>query len=226
MKTREETLTRVRALLARATHETTGEEEARTSAFLAVKLIASSSLLDADASVESSKRKVAVLEQRLAEAGMYLRRTTDEIKRLNVLLTSLRNDKALLHEEVARVKTEAASFQAQVATLAAAVPKTANGSRNGSRNGAKPGARDLEKARDERDIGARPPGRPAREARSYRLITAKFGGRCKACDERYNEGAEVAWVRAEGTTHKRCRSYWDGGNGDRDRDRDDLEGAR
>lgn len=212
MKTREETLERTRALLARATHEGTGEEEARTSALLAAKLIVGSSLLDRD---DGAKRMVSVLEQRLAEAGMYLRRTTDEIKRLNATLATLRSDKALLREEVARVKTEAASLQAQVATLAAAIPKTTNGSRHEQKQ--KRAGRDLEKARDERDVGRRrpnvtsPPKAYAGWAVEYRLITANYGGRCKACGERFKEGEEVAWVRAEGSTHKQCRSYWDGG---------------
>jgi len=50
-----------------------------------------------------------------------------------------------------------------------------------------------------------------REPKPYRVFTSRFDGWCRSCDDPFDVGEVVAWIKDRGCTHYDCRSFWEEG---------------
>ena len=234
------------ALITRAAHPSTGEEEARTSAVLGARLIAQHGLLDAEGAEEQSAR--AELEGHLNSARAYLQSASAELQRLNRQLEALRRERDTIREYSARKDGEITALRMQLLTAAraleareaqlqaalAAAPAAFQDPPVRTRKKASPQVKATHARSDETPSRA---SEASGQPRTRRKITRRsafrrvpriidcstYDGTCKGCGRTYGEGDRIAWVRGEGATHAACAVYWEGEDDGEDED-DDVAG--
>ena len=230
---------KVLALIARAVHPATGEEEARTSALLGARLIAQHELLES--TVDRDAR--AELEGHLNSARTYLQNASAELKRLNRQVEVLRRERDTIRDHSSRkdgeitalrmqLLTAARALEAREAQLAATLETMPEAFKNPpSRPKKSASAPKRVAATSEKPTRAEKPARAvtrrSRFRRVPRTIDSDYDGTCKGCGSSYSEGERIAWVRGEGATHAACAVYWEGEDDDADDgDEDEAPASR
>ena len=173
------TRARVRALLARATHEAAVDEEARTSAIIAAKLILAHDLLE-DVELpgrrdELDHERMTTLEREVQEQRRENAMLLAEVERLNEVTQGLLT-------ELLDSRTAARAAEPEQPWMSAAEER---GERGRSRRGETSSADGYD--------------------RSFR---SNYDGVCRACGARYRQGELIAWRRGVGATHMDCKEYW------------------
>lgn len=170
----------VRSLMDRAVHASTGTEEARTSALIAVKMAKDLGLRFATDKEMTELAELRELAKRFKEA-----------------------------QAQAQVQSRRAypwPFNQYAPPSRGYTPPAAAAS--GEASAAPPfdpfaGFRKKQRKRTERSEQVRdvPQG--------FAVIVSAYRGHCRSCRREYKEGAEIAWRRGVGATHYKCRAYWD-----------------
>ena len=210
------TLAKIHALLARATHVATPEEEARTSAHVAAKLMAQHGV-KLTMSAEGEVRAVAEAEARARAADA-------------------RAEAAEARARAAETRAEAADARARAANVGASdapktdAPKSERRARRGRRPPKSSNPRAGEAPAGEHDGpkcegtssgyascsgptchgASSPKGAPTSEParrRSYAkriVIPARYRGFCAECDGAFDVGDPISWRKGGKTYHERC----------------------
>ena len=184
----EDTLAKVRALLERAAHPSTPEEEARTSALIAAKLMKSSGLVVQTPAAPAPPPRADDVPpwQRPGHRGR-------------------RRDPNAAPPEPSRPPWPRAEPQPSRPPWPRAEREPSPRSKRAPEPEPTRSAEDdLQWAwfRKQRWQAKAP------EA-AYLILVSAYRGRCKGCRLFYEAGDEIAWRRGHGATHVRCKSYWD-----------------
>lgn len=176
-------LAKVSALLERAGHETTPEEEARTSALVAARLI---------------------VKYKLALSLPPPHQLDEEAEEATAPTTAKRRHRWAPWWAAPSAEDHPAP-PPNVSHPASPPPTPPPRERESSTRARRPS---VDGRQTSRGVAVPSGSIPRAKADDYLVITSDYAGVCRGCRHRFDKGARIAWRRDHGATHYRCRGFW------------------